>query len=220
LYFRKESNMKKKLITIITALALIVAVAPIVFANDDTEAQKQNIDDESQAKIAFRAPNIDEGIEADPDGGLNGLNYDFAERTVSFQNESYEAINPAYMRITSTLPWTVSASITPFTKTKTAYPTEKTIEGFTLKLQPETITNHHAGAVGTASVTTQTIRAFDGGGNAVEIGVHGAKSKPIAQGTMGVWNLQIPATLDVLGNTAHVGGATAQINWIFVQTTP
>jgi len=210
--------MKKIIIAFITTLTLLAAIAPIVFADDGEPTQPPSLGDDSQAEVTFIAPSVDEGVTPDPDGGVNGLNYDFAERTVSFQNENYNAVNPAYMRVTSTLPWTVSASITPFAQT--AEPTTKTIEGFTINLNPIDITNHYLGAVGTASVTPQIISAADSEGNTLPVGVHGAKSRPIAQGTMGVWNLQIPAVLNVLGNTAHVGGATAEINWIFVQTAP
>ncbi|MCL2279418.1 MAG: WxL domain-containing protein [Oscillospiraceae bacterium] len=210
--------MKKILIALITTLALLMAIAPIVLADDGEPAPPPTLSDDSQAEVTFLAPSVDEGVKPDPDGGINGLSYDFAERTVSFQNESYSAVNPAYMRVTSTLPWTVSVSITPFVQA--AAPTMKTIEGFTINLNPSIITNHHPGASGSASVASQVIGAADGGGNPVPVGTHGAISRPIAQGTMGIWNLQIPAVLNVLGNTAHVGGATAEINWIFVQTTP
>jgi len=210
--------MKKILITLITTLALLMVMVPIVFADGSEPAPPPTLSDDSQAEVAFIAPDADEGITPNPDGGINGLNYDFGERSVSFRNESYDAVNPAYMRVTSTLPWTVSVSITPFVQT--ADPTVKTIEGFTINLNPGSITNHHPGAVGTASVTPQVISATDSEGNPIRVGAHGVKSKPLAQGTLGIWNLQIPAVLNVLGNTAHVGGATAEINWIFVQTTP
>ena len=208
--------MKGKFIVPLAVLILLTAIAPLVFA--EPPKLSPTLDDNSQAEVAFIAPDIDEGVEPDLDGGANGLSYDFLKRAVSFKNESYSAEAPAYMKVTSTLPWTVSVSITPFAQT--AHPSLKTIEGFTIDLDPSGITNYYPEATGIASVAQQTISAIDIEGNPIPPGTHGAESKAIAQGTMGVWNVQIPAVLNVLGDNAHVGGAIAEINWIFAQTKP
>jgi len=213
--------LKKKPLTVIIILLTAQILAPGVLANGSPPQEPQeppSLSDSSQAEATFRAPDVDEGIEPNPDGGLNGLDYDFLERSVSFLNMSYDAVAPAYMRVTSTLPWSVSVSITPFAQT--SRPTEKTIEGFTINLNPTAITSLHPDTPGTATVTPQVLRSLDSEGRPVQVGIHGAATPPIAQGGVGVWNLQIPATLNVLGNTAHIGAATAQINWIFVRTTP
>jgi hypothetical protein len=213
--------IKKKPLTVIIILLTTQLLAYGVLADSSLpqEApQPPHPGDTSQAEATFTAPDINEGAEPNPEGGINGLDYDFSERSVSFSNMSYDATAPAYMKITSTLPWSVSVSITPFAQTPGL--TEKTIEGFTMNLNPTAITNLYPDTQSSATVSQQVLRALDSEGNPTQIGIQGAKTPPIAEGGMGVWTLQIPATLNVLGNTAHIGSATAQINWIFIQVKP
>ncbi|MCL2247896.1 MAG: hypothetical protein FWC13_01350 [Oscillospiraceae bacterium] len=213
--------MKHKIKNPLTVIAIILTTQLLtlgVFADSSLPQEPPHLSDSSQAEATFSSPDVNEGIEPNPDGGINGLNYDFLERSVNFLNVSYDAAAPAYMRVTSTLPWSVSVSITPFAQT--AALNEKTIEGFTMNLNPTAITSLHPDTQSSATVTPQVLRALDSEGNPTQVGVQGANTPPIAQGGVGIWNLQIPAVLNVLGSTAHVGSATAQINWIFVQTVP
>ena len=221
--------MNRKIISILIALALLIALMPAALAMDAA----------SDGKIQFVAGNLDDdgvydpGDKDDPDfplkpddpndpndpvnkflDKLNAMALYFGEQEIDLvNNQTYPSVKAdgttpdmaGILVLSHATTWEVYVAISGF-KIGNA----QTIKGFDMDLTSENNTGYTFGD-GQSAITPISITGLAAGDN----GIPGDADR-IATGTQGVTGANYSAKLNVLANTAQVGNATADLFWTYV----
>jgi len=210
--------MNRKLLAIIMALAILIAIIPAALAAEPTT---------STGEIEFTADSSKDGAydpeevgEADLDdildpddedvkaflASLSSMDLYFGEQDIDLvNNQSYPSFEPAGVLVLSHADsWELTVAITEF-KIGTA----ATIKGFDMDLKAD------GGSTlgGVSAIDTMSIQGLAAGVD----GDFGA-AKKIATGSQGVSGANYDAELNVLANTASEGEAKAQLKWTYAVT--
>ena len=214
--------MNRKLLAIIMALAILIAIIPAALAVD------QNAD--SEGKIVFTADNSDKDGVYDPDDiknpdpedpdpildpedqdvkefldNLSSMDLDFGEHDVDLvNNQKYDSIDPAGVFVLSHAEkWKLSVAIAGFFLTEGE---AQTIKGFEMDLTPDSGHTLGTGSAIDPKPATKLAAKNNGGlGDAQDI----------ATGTPGITGANYAAELNVLARTASEGEAKAELVWTY-----
>jgi len=236
--------MTKKILAILLALAMFIAMIPIALA----------IDTDSTGKIEFIDDGDDDGVydpddppiypddPDDPDdpvvvflNSLETMNLYFGEREIDYMTEqSYPAVDAAFepsgnqdwwdaprqgtgvvVVARAAETWQVQVAISGFTRTNGS---GATLLGFDLDLFEPVADGRGLPSTLTLTAGT-TVNTYNGSISAGPGGTVGAAAK-IADGTRGIAGANFDANLNVLPNTAHPGEAKADLYWTFIPAFP
>ena len=226
--------MKKRIVAMITAVVILIAVAPFAIAiNTPGEGEVEFTLDPNQGPGVTPGPGPDDGNNF----AAAGLNFDFGEHDVSFNRETHQAnvlTGPggselpygAHVRVRAISNFNVTLSLAAFENTTaTGNPLHMPLSY--IVVNPNTtgtvatgvVEAQHAwgpvgapGAAGSASFSNQGGVLTPGATAAAQ-----GSALQVMTGTPGQWDASIPATLVVAPTDAlEAGVMRAVMQWTFI----
>ena len=231
-YYESEENaMSKRVLTVLLALALTIAMTTSAFAGTTPSAAT------GEAGIVFAGFNDDDDGVYDPDdldpdlipqNNLESMDIDFHTRAASMFTETYHSWDPdfnsgagAFSRagvlVLSSQPWHLQLSIGGFT-----HAGAPALQGFNMTLRPNNLAltgnppadlGFFQPGAGFNPPTTWTVA------NEVNISAVGGAVN-VANGSAGLFGSNFEGSLTVLGGTAPQGNPRAVMTWHFFHGMP